>query len=51
MKNCIVLFDFGRYVVFKDSITDYIWLYDFENRYPVYCFKLFAKIKKIFKNY
>lgn len=49
MKNCIVLFDFGRYVIFKDLITDYIWLYDFQNNYPVCCFKLFAKIKKFFK--
>lgn len=49
MKNCIVLFDFGRYIIFKDLITDYIWLYDFENRCPVFCIKLFAKIKKFFK--
>lgn len=49
MKNCIVLFDFGRYIVFKDLLTDYLWLYDFEINQPIYCFKLFAKIKKFFK--
>ena len=48
MKNCIVIFDFGRYIIFKDLITDYIWLYDFNYNRPLFCIKIFAKIKKFF---
>lgn len=48
MKGVNVLFDFNRYMVFYDPVTDYIWIYDKSLCEPVYIMKIVKIFKQIF---
>lgn len=48
---CKELFWIGDIIVFIDTMTDYIWIYDFDNQNPIYIFTFYSKIKKFFKKY
>lgn len=49
MKGVNVLYDFGKYIIFHDPMTDYIWIYNTEMHNAVYIFKFVNKLKKFFK--
>ena len=49
MKGINVLFEYGKYIIFHDPTTDYIWIYDNNLHYPIYIFKFINKIKKFLK--
>ena len=38
-------------LVFIDTATDYIWIYDTKNQNPIHIFIGYSKIKKFFKKY
>ena len=47
--NCKELFWINNSIlVFLDTVTDYIWIYDIYNQNPIYIFTGYAKIKKFF---
>lgn len=48
MKGVNVLFEYGKYIIFYDPMTSYIWIYDNSLHYPIYIFKFIKKIKNIF---
>lgn len=47
--NCKELFWFGNILVFLDTTTDYIWIYNYTNNNPIYILKFYKKLKQIFK--
>lgn len=47
--NCKELFWIGNILIFIDTITDYIWVYNVETRQPLIIFQGLAKLKKIFR--
>ena len=46
---CKELFWIGDIIVFIDTMTDYIWIYDFNNQNPIHIFTFYSKIKKVFQ--
>ena len=36
-------------LVFIDTVTDYIWIYNTDNQNPIHIFTGYSKIKKFFK--
>lgn len=38
-------------LVFIDTTTDYIWIYNINNNNPLYIFTGYSKLKKFFKKY
>ena len=49
--NCKELFWIGNILIFVDTMTDYIWVYDYNNQNPLYIFTGYSKLKKFFKKY
>lgn len=48
--NCKELFWLTNNVlVFLDTTTDYIWIYDYTNNNPIYILRFYKKIKQILK--
>lgn len=47
---CKELFWLNNILVFIDTMTDYIWIYDFENQNPIHVFTGYSKIKKFLKS-
>ena len=48
--NCKELFWLTNDIlVFIDTMTNYIWVYDYNNQSPLYIFTGYAKIKNFFK--
>ena len=48
--NCKELFWLTpNILVFIDTMTDYIWIYDTYNQSSIYIFTGYAKLKKFFK--
>ena len=48
--NCKELFWLTNDIlVFIDTMTDYVWIYDTYNQSPLYIFTGYAKIKNFFK--
>ena len=46
--NCKELFWIGNILVFLDTVTDYIWVYDYYNQSPIHIFTGYSKFKKFF---
>lgn len=49
MKGVNVLFEYGRYIVFIDPLTDYLWIYDNSLHEAIYIFTFVKKIKDFFR--
>ena len=50
--NCKELFWLtNNILVFIDTMTDYVWIYDTYNQSPLYIFTGYSKIKNFFKKY
>ena len=50
--NCKELFWINpNILVFIDTMTDDIWVYDYNNQNPLYIFTGYSKIKNFFKKY
>ena len=47
--NCKELFWIGNILVFLDTTTDYIWVYDYANNNPIHIFRFYKTIKQILK--
>lgn len=48
--NCKELFWISpNILIFLDTMTNYIWIYDYSNQNPIHIFTGYAKLKKFFK--
>ena len=47
--NCKELFWIGNILVFLDTTTDYIWIYNVVDNYPIHIFTFYKTIKRLLK--